>query len=67
MGDAGCIGSIIEDTLEALIMMYERNELSKEKLKFAWILLKSINKDCEEQSIDLDIMDYLNYMEELVS
>jgi len=63
MSDVRCIGSIIEDTIDVLRIMYENKELSEEKLQFAMILLKSIDTNCKEESIDLGIMEsYLEYM-----
>lgn len=58
MSDIGCVGSIIEDTIDVLRMMYENKELSEEKLRFAMILLNSIYVNCKEQKIDLELMEY---------
>ena len=65
MGDAGAIGSIIEDTIFVLKDMFDNDELSEDKLVFALILLNTINQNAMEQNIDLCIDDeYISYIQE---
>mgnify|MGYP003289730119 CR=1 FL=1 len=64
MGDAGAIGSILEDMIDILYTMYSRGELSEDKLKFAMILFHNLCYNCNENHIDLYMNEkYIQYME----
>ena len=65
MGDAGAIGSIIEDIIYVVKCMNDKGELSNDKLKCILLILSNINNTAMEQNIDLYIdEEYINYMEE---
>ena len=68
MGDAGAIGSIIEDMVDILRQINEEGNLSYEDLRLSLHILYFLIIDCQKNHIDLCINDeYMNTIEEFIS